>query len=417
MFLPNPAEPLLSYSLSGADWHWGGKLSGQSADQAAEKIQYVWQQLADWLPEGLSAGVRSFSLLSDAEMAIEIDGLKRAQNVNRIAGMVIRLLPFKTAKEPQAAVIQKGSYRPLLQRGGWLNPDLSPAQVLHQAIERVSHSAVTSKEDANRAMRLSNISFERDGSDILMLATDGHRLTLHRLSGFSKLVTRMPKGEAIVPLGDLKALLPMLKSAQDVQIDLSGHEGQTHVYNYGFEGSYGPALVDAFNGAITIDGQRYDIPVVQTEFIKWRHVFPSPEWNVTVDSQELLSAISDLHRKWADAMKARPKRSSKKEPSGRLVFEKNRLAIDITPDIAGQTETYSVEMTTTGLSQNRPARFYMNFRYLRDALRLLDGPVVISGENDGTKSIDGNSYLVKPISLLDPSGPTEILIMPMHPPR
>lgn len=415
--MSSTAEPLLSYSLSGAGWRWGGKLSGAQADQAAEKIRYVWQELAGWLPAALSESVHSFSLLSEDEMAIEITGLKRPQNVNRIAGMVVKLLPVCSAVPETPATIPKISYRPLQERGGWANPPVSPAQLLHQAISRVSHSAVTSREDANRAMRLSNISFEKDGPDILLVATDGHRLTLHRLVGFSKLVTRLPKDGAIVPVSDLKAVLPSLKGAQDINLDLSGHEGQTHVYNYGFQGSYGPALVDAYNGRITVDGRPFDIPVVKSEFIKWRHVFPKPEWSVLVDSGELLQVVTDLHAKWSAAMKARPKRSSKKEPSGRIVFDRKTVHVEITPDLPGTPETYSGDLASSGLTQNRLVRFYMNFRYLKDALKLLDGPVVIAGEDDATKSIDGNSYLVKPVSFLDPIGPTEILIMPMYPPR
>lgn len=417
MYAINPSEPLLIYEIIGGNWVWGGKLPAKAdkteADTAAAWIQFAWDQVTQAETGDIAANIRSIALVSDGEVEIGIEGLRRPRQISYVPGLKIRLVPSGQATPPQ----DSSSYRSVVERGGWENPSLPPAQLLHLAIERVSHSAVTSKEDANRAMRLSNILFEKDGNDLLLLATDGHRLALHRLVGFAKLVSRLPKADTIVPVAELKALLSKLENANDIQLDLSGHEGESHVYNYGFQGSYGPALVDAYNGRITIDGQLFDIPVVKYEFLKWRHVFPRPEWNVTIDSGELLAIVSDLYAKWAEAMKTKPKRSAKKEPSGRLVFDKKTVHVEITPDLPGTPETYSGDLASPGLTQNRPVRFYMNFRYLKDALKLLDGPVVIAGENDGTKSIDGNSYIVKPVSLLDASGPTEILIMPMHPPR
>lgn len=413
----NPPEPLLTYQVVHGDWVWGGKLSAKAdkteADTAAAWVKFAWDQVTQAEAGDIARNIRSIALVADGEVEIGIEGLRRPRQISYVPDLKIRLIP----SEPARTIPVAESYRSVVERGGWMNPALPPAQLLHMAIERVSHSAVTSKEDANRSMRLSNIAFEKDGNDLLLLATDGHRLALHRLVGFAKLVSRLPKADTIVPVAELKALLPRLKNAQDVQLDLSGHEGQSHVYNYGFQGSYGPALVDAYNGRISVDGQPFDIPVVKHEFLKWRHVFPRPEWNVTVGSGELLAVVSHLHSRWAEAMKVRPKRSSKKEPSGRIVFDKKTVHIEITPDMPGTPKTYSGDLELSGLTQNRPVRFYMNFRYLKDALKLLDGPVVIAGENDSTKSIDGNSYIVKPVSFLDASGPTEILIMPMYPPR
>lgn len=413
----NPAGPLLIYQVIGGDWVWGGALAANAnrtkADEAAAWVKFAWDGVTQAEPGEIAGNIRSIALVAEGEIEMGVEGLRRPRQINYVPGLKIRLIPVATARAAPALE----AYRSVVERGGWAPPDDTPARTLYRALERVSHSAVHSKEDANRAMRLSNVAFERDGSDILVLTTDGHRLTLHRLVGFAKYVSRLPKADTIVPIAELKALLPKLKTARNVQIDLSSHEGEPQVYNYGFQGSYGPALADAFSGAIVIDGESFHIPVVKHEFLEWRHVFPKPEWNVTVDSGELLAAISDLYARWSETMKNRPKRSGKKEPSGRLQFDRKSVHIEITPDIPGKPETCSATLLSSGISQNRPARFYMNFRYLRDALRLLHGPVVIAGENGGTNSIDGNSYLVKPVSLLDPSGPTEILIMPMHPPR
>lgn len=417
MFLSNPPAPLLSYEVINGEWVWGGTLATKAdksdADTASAWIKFAWEGITQAEPESIAANIQSIALVADGEVEIGINGLRRQKVVDYVPDLKIRLVPAGTPGATPAAQ----SYRSVIERGGWQAPSLPLARAFHLALERVAHSAVHSKEDANRAMRLSNIAFEKDGSDVLMLATDGHRLTLHRLVGFAKLVSRFPKADAIIPVTELKGLLPRLKAGRDFQLDLSGHEGPSHVYNYGFKGSYGPALVDAYNGAVIIDGDRYDVPVVKHEFLTWRNVFPRPEWNVTVDSGELLSAVSELHARWSEAMKARPKRSGKKEPSGRLTFEGKSVHLSITPDLPGTPETFSAGLSSSGLSQTRPVRFYMNFRYLKDALRLLSGPVLLAGENDGSKSIDGNTYLVKPISFLDASGPTEILIMPMYPPR
>lgn len=417
MLFTNPSEPLLTYQVIGGDWVWGGVLSSKAdkseADAAAAWLKFAWDGVTQAESEEIAGNIQSIALVAEGEIEMGVEGLRRPKQINYVPDLKIRLIPLATA--PAAPALE--TYRSVVERGGWPSSDDTPARILYRALERVSHSAVHSKEDANRAMRLSNVAFERDGSDILVLTTDGHRLTLHRLVGFAKYVSRMPKADTIVPVAELKALLPKLKTASNVQIDLSGHEGEPQVYNYGFRGSYGPALADAFSGAIVIDGESFHIPVVKHEFLKWRHVFPKPEWNVTVDSKELLAAILDLHARWTEAMKARLKRSGKKEPTGRLLFDKKTLHVEITPDLSGTPETYSAELSSSGISQNRPARFYMNFRYLKEALRLLHGPVVIAGENDGSKSVDGQTYLVKPLAFLDPSGPTEILIMPMHPPR
>lgn len=417
MFLSNPPAPLLSYEVIDGEWVWGGSLATKSdktdADTASAWIRFAWEGVTQAEPESIAANIQSIALVADGEVEIGINGLKRQKAVSYVPDLKIRLVPAGSHRAALAAQ----SYRSVIERGGWQAPELAPARAFHLGLERAIHSAVHSREDANRAMRLSNVAFEKDGSDVLMLATDGHRLTLHRLVGFAKLVSRFPKADAIIPVTELKNLLPKLKAGRDFQLDLSGHEGPSHVYNYGFKGSYGPALVDAYNGGVIIDGERYDVPVVKHEFLTWRNVFPRPEWTVTIDSGELLSVVSELHAKWSEAIKARPKRSGKKEPSGRLVFEGKSVHLEITPDLPGTPETVSADLSSSGLTQNRPVRFYMNFRYLKDALRLLSGPVLLAGESDGSKSIDGNTYLVKPISFLDASGPTEILIMPMYPPR
>lgn len=419
----NPHTPLLSYSFSGTGWHWAGTLEGAPADEAAERIRQVWANLVDWLPEHLSESVRSFVLLGDNELEIEIDKLRRPRNISKISGMTIRLRPSRPSRSGPDFPAAEGknvprplAYRPLQERGNWTNPPLAPAQLLHRAITRVSHSAVTPREDANRAMRLSNLSFERDGRDILLVATDGHRLTLHRLVDFWKYISRLPETRAVVPVAELKNLLPRLKNAGDIHIDLSGHEGQPQTYSYGSRGIHTPALADAYSGSISVDGEEFSIPVVKQEFPGWRSVFPKPQWSVTVDSRTMLEVVSGLHSQWSAAMKGNAGRSARKEPAGRLIFEKEQFVLQITPDLPGTPETFSGTLVSSGLTQSRPVRFYMNLRYLKEALRVLDGPVVIAGENEGAKAADGNSYLVRPVTFLVPQGPTEILIMPMYPP-
>lgn len=418
-------QPVLEYRKTGSGWLWSGELmkNPEAADALSEDIQKFWQRFSRTRPH---LDPLAFRMIAPDELVIEISGLDEPGRVPaaRKAGFRVTLVPPGWKPElsrkpvpPPGTGGAAAGYRPVISGRGWASPALEPAKLLHMALTRAIHSTVPPKSDANRAMRLANVSFEIDGKDLLLTGTDGHRLTLHRLVGFAEFVSRIPKAGAVVPVAELKARLPDLKNAVDVRLDFSGHEGQTHVYNYGFKGSYGPALVDAYNGSIAIDGRRFDIPVVEQEFIKWRSVFPRPEWEVALDARTLSSTMTGLLDKWAAAMSQRPKgRTRKEDPAGRLAFSGATLDIETNRPYP-EAEAHAVRLATSGLNQKRPVRFYMNFRYLRDAARLIDGPVVISGENDGTKGADGETYLVKPVSILDPAGPTEILVMPMYPPR
>lgn len=418
-------EPVLRYTQSEEGWRWEGSLIGQpaEADSAARFMQGIWGKYR--LPEQFAKNVVSLALFPDSLMEVAIRGLKAAGGEKNIGGVTIRLVPAAGLRIAGADTRETGkpaaaaktlSYHPVMEHGGWESPDLPDGELLHRAFMKVLHSTAPAKGDANRAMRLANVAFEKDGPDLLLVSTDGHRLTLCRLPGFMRSVPRMPESGAIVPSRELRELLPRLRGARETVINLTGHAGEKTTYSYGFEGSYGPRIVDAWQGALVLDGKPHPLPVVLNEFVKWRHVFPVSDWQVTVDSLQMHEAVSGLLQKWTAAMRIRPKRAARREPSGRLEFAKQKLTLDITPDSPG-AGSFTAGLHTAGLSQNRAVRFYINFRYLREALKVIEGPVVITGENDGTRSVDGASYLVKPVSFLEPSGPAEILIMPMYPPR
>ncbi len=419
---PSP-EPLLIYRQTEQGWQWSGQLvdspDKRAADDAAAALQGIWQEVSPRLSAKANLGVRCFTLLANGDLQVETSGISAPKRLRVESGTsVIVHAGATSARATPSKAPSRSAYRPVLERGGWANGATSPARNLYTGLSRVITAALSEKEDANRAARLGNVAFEIDGKDVLLVATDGHRLALHRLVDFARHVRRIRSGKALVPVSALRQILPRLKGAGEIGLDLPIGEGPKSVHSYGATGRYaGPNLVDAYQGTISIGSDAMTVPVVDQEFLSWRQVFPKPEWSVTVEPRIVLPAIEGLLSRWTAAMKSRPKRSAKKEPSARLVFSGDRLHMDITPDIPSGAETYETGVQTSGLNQNRPARFYMNLRYLRGVMQLMDSPVLISGENDGSKSIDGNSYLVKPVSLLDATGPTEFLVMPMHPPK
>ena len=201
---------------------------------------------------------------------------------------------------------------------------------------------------------LNGIQLERDGDELLAIATDGHRLSCHRVADFP---LPIPDRGCIVPMHALKAIRKSLhrKGGQ------SPHEGDFAHHDGGF------VMVPFRRPEVSVapfDADGADLG----DFPKWRQVVPPhnvasdfvkvADANALADAFEVLGAI---------------RRPVKVETTGSAI----RLSVEA--KLNGGTITGSSSHDAIG---GPPADLAVDGSYMADALRALGGEVEIRFDAD-----------------------------------
>lgn len=139
-----------------------------------------------------------------------------------------------------------------------------PAAALLDVLSKVDGVA---KDDSSRP-QLSGVLLEMDGAAIHAVATDGHRLTAATASSPCR------KGEALIPVGGVRAVRQFLEAHAERQLTLVCKEGALAL-------SYSD---DAEDSAVVVR-------LAQERFPPWSQVVPQPAPPVVFDRAELLAAV------------------------------------------------------------------------------------------------------------------------------
>ncbi|MEW6778292.1 MAG: hypothetical protein AB1405_18485, partial [Bdellovibrionota bacterium] len=245
--------PLLEYYLEGGAWLWRGSLLGDpgTADEFAQKMQAAFVEVYEYLAEVHpkdAQNIRRVTLKSQEVLEIETGGddfvLQNKAGFPWVH-VVGRYRPATVADFSRIGK-RKGKggetpFIPIQDTAAWKN--VSPrsgtahGEVFHEGLSRVILSALKDVKSEPGRQRLSSVLFEKDGTDLMAVATDGHRMTAHRfLKEATSAEFDKKSGKAPVPLPTVRDLLKdLLKQgnafALDVFFDLR-RRGEPGTYSW-----------------------------------------------------------------------------------------------------------------------------------------------------------------------------------------
>ncbi|MCB0221442.1 MAG: hypothetical protein KDH09_17225, partial [Chrysiogenetes bacterium] len=266
--------PLLEYYLDGDTWLWRGSLLGApaTADQFAARMQAAFAEVHEYLCEVHpkdAANIRRLTLVSSDDLEIETGGddfLLQSKAGFRIH-VVGRYRPAGVADLSRIGTRRRGQalFLPIQDKAAWKGAaprvDLSQGALLYDGLSRVILSAL--RGDANR-QHLSAVLFEKDGRDLIAVATDGHRMSAHRFLGFGgNLDAKTAK--ALVPLPAVQELLQSgLRRGRDYVSDVF-----FDLRRAGDPGTYAwspkTPSEKAWQGMVIADGIEFPVPLLDPE--------------------------------------------------------------------------------------------------------------------------------------------------------
>lgn len=423
--------PLLEYYLDGDTWLWRGSLLGApvTADEFAARMQAAFAETYEYLSEvhPKDAGnIRRLTLVSGDVLEIETGGddfLLQSKAGFRIH-VVGRYRPASVADLSRIGKRTRALFSPIQDTSAWKGAvprgDLSQGALLYDGLSRVALSAL--RGDVNR-QHLSAVLFEKDGSDLIAVATDGHRMSAHRFLGQGgNLDAKTTK--ALVPLPAVQELLQSgLKRGRDYVSDVFfdlRRAGEPGTYAW----SPKTPSEQAWQGMVIADGIEFPVPLLDPErFPNWRAVLPGAgqlAWHIVLNAQEMSDALQSLGSDWKAVFSPAKGRAPKtkdlpKSVGGRLHAEGLVLSYEDPRDEDSVLEHAIPGSAAKGLKTALP--FLVNPKYLKDALATMGGHFVLAGFPSDTSGRDGQHYISKPLVFFDEAGPTETLVMPMWPPR
>ncbi|MCB0221679.1 MAG: hypothetical protein KDH09_18425 [Chrysiogenetes bacterium] len=425
--------PLLEYYLDGDTWLWRGSLLGApaTADEFAARMQAAFAETYEYLSEvhPKDAGnIRRLTLVSGDVLEIETGGddfLLQSKAGFRIH-VVGRYRPAGVADLSRIGTHRRGRalFLPIRDKVAWKGAaprdDLSQGALLYDGLSRVILSAL--RGDANR-QHLSAVLFEKDGSDLMAVATDGHRMSAHRFLGLGGNLD--PKtAKALVPLPAVQELVRNgLRRGRDYVSDVFfdlRRAGEPDTYTW----SPKSPSEQAWQGMVIADGTEFPVPLLDPDrFPNWCAVLPGAgqlAWQIVLSAQEMGDALQALGQDWKAVFSQANGRAPKakdlpRSVGGHLSSEGLVLSYEDPRDEDAALEREVSGSAAKGLKGTLP--FLVNPKYLKDALATMGGHCVLAGFPSDTGGRDGQHYISKPLVFFDEAGPTETLVMPMWPPR
>ncbi len=434
--MQNPG-PLLEYVRVNGNWLWRGSLLSEprQADRAAARLHGAFDEVAAYLrqPEDVEK-VSRLSIVTPYLLEVEAD--TEDFEVEGLAGFEVVQFVGKRRKgsSPKgefsadlAAPAPSGesSFLPVHEQRHWKGfaPQGTPAEQLAIGLERAVRSAFKNFRNDPSRQRYATVLFEKEGDDILLVATDSHRMSVHRLVGLADIVTWGKEKKALVALPELREMAKALRKADQVLLDLS-YQGEKILYYWGKD-EVNPEF--AHPGEAQVDGKSSPLYLPELSIFpeKWREILPKSgddlAWQVVLNAPEVLEAAESLERDWAIAyshvMKVEPRK--KEGPEGfHLVLSSKAMTLWMEKPAregkGGEIMEVSVPIGRIEGLKNQISGV-VNRSYLKDALSAF-GEVLLAGyAPEKLSASDSAAYLTKPLVFLDPQGPTEILVMPMRP--
>ncbi|MEW6775929.1 MAG: hypothetical protein AB1405_06530 [Bdellovibrionota bacterium] len=406
-FRENPGA-LLEYLPIGGEWTWRGPLlkKPQEADAFSRMMQAAVEEL---LPD---ARIHRISLLPQSQLEIEADAEERS--VGPTVGFAsVHVLPRGT-KEPAPASRKGRLFVPIEDGSLWKD---FPSKVMREGDQvregmlRALHSAA---KDSTREGLMSML-FEKEGHDLLIVSSDGHRMTVHRLVGWAHLTDLSAKApKTVLALtDDLKSLIRRaMKGAGEVFFQVLWKQPL-------------PGEADPF-GALVLDGQEFSLSLRPPEvFPNWREVPKNSvkiDWECLLNGGEVLAALEAVQNEWKKkyAQVHKTEAKSKDIPQGLYCTLSSKgftLGFETPAKEQSPGTPESLIALTVPVGELRGARkeilFAVTPRYLKEALSNLAENVVLAGSLPET-AWDKNSppHVQRPLAFLDAAGPTEIFLMP-----
>lgn len=438
---PKEKWPLLEYYREGKEWLWRGSLLGDPAraDEFAGRMQAAFAETYEYLAKvhPKDAGnIRRLTLKSNDALEIETGGddvtLQNKAGFSWVH-VVGRYRPATVADFSRIGG-RKGKrseapFTPIQDTAAWKNSaqrgDISQGALLHDGLSRVVLSALRNVKKEPGRQHLSAVLLEKDGRDLVAVATDGHRMSAHRFLGQAALARLDAKShKALVPLPAMQDVLGSVLTrgrdfVQDVALDLR-RVGEPGTYAWTPQ----TPTEEAWQGIVRADGYEHPVPILDPEkFPNWRAVLPGTgdlAWHLALSAQDAAAALDALRQDWRAAFSEKHGRGAKAKdlPQSvhcRLSQESFVLSFEDPRTAGALLEREVPAAARRGLKEPLPV--LVNPKYLQDALGTMGGHYVLSGFPSDTSGRDGAHYISKPLVFFDSTGPTETLLMPMWPPR